>query len=102
MCIRDRYGQILFFALPFFILQNVFQSFCVAAEKPHIGLVVIVAGGLVNIVLDYVFIGVFGWGVVGAALATAAGQILAAVIPIMYFATSKTSRLRLTLSLIHI
>lgn len=91
-----QYGQILFFALPFFILQNVFQSFFVAAEKPHIGLVVIVAGGLVNIVLDYVFIGVFGWGVVGAALATAAGQILAAVIPIMYFATSKTSRLRLT------
>ena len=90
-----QYGRILFFALPFFILQNVFQSFFVAAEKPHVGLAVIVAGGLTNIALDYAFIGVFGWGVVGAALATAAGQALAAIVPIVYFATSRTSRLRL-------
>ncbi len=89
-----QYGQILFIALPFFVLQNVFQSFFVAAEKPHVGLSVVVAGGLLNIGLDYLFIGVFGWGVVGAAIATGAGQILASVVPIIYFATSKTSRLR--------
>ncbi len=88
------YGFLLLGALPFFIVQNVFQSFFIAAEKPKVGLAVVVAAGVTNIVLDYLFIGVLGWGIAGAALATATGQILAAAVSATFFARSKTSRLR--------
>ena len=88
------YGRILLFALPFFVLQNMFQSFFIAAEKPQVGLVVTVASGVTNIVLDYLFIVVFGWGIAGAAVATAVGQLLGAAVSVAYFARSKTSRLR--------
>ena len=52
------YGRILVVALPLFIIQNVFLSFFIAAEKPQMGLVVTVAAGVTNIVLDYLFIAV--------------------------------------------
>ena len=44
--------------------------------------------------LDYLFIAVLGWGIAGAAVATAAGQALAAAVSVAFFARSKTSRLR--------
>ena len=72
------YGRILLVALPLFIVQNVFLSFFIAAEKPQVGFAVTVAAGVTNIVLDYLFIAVLGWGIAGAAVATAAGQALAA------------------------
>lgn len=90
------YGRILVVALPLFIVQNVFMSFFIAAEKPQMGLVVTVAAGVTNIVLDYVFIAVLGWGIAGAALATAIGQALAAAAAAAFFARSATSRLRFT------
>ena len=58
------------------------------------GLAVTIAAGVANIVLDYLFIAVLGWGIAGAALATALGQALAAVAAVAFFASSKTSRLR--------
>lgn len=88
------YGRILLAALPLFIVQNVFLSFFIAAEKPQMGLMVTVLAGVTNIVLDYLFIAVLGWGIMGAALATAAGQLLAAAASTAFFARSKTSRLR--------
>lgn len=94
------YGRILVVALPLFIVQNVFLSFFIAAEKPQMGFIVTVAAGVTNIVLDYVFIVVLGWGIAGAAIATAAGQALAAVASAAFFARSKTSRLRFTRPLV--
>ena len=88
------YGRILLAALPFSVLQNMFQSFFIAAEKPYVGLAVTVAAGLSNIVLDYLFIVVFGWGIAGAAVATMVGQVLGAAVSVAYFARSRTSRLR--------
>lgn len=70
------YGRFLMVALPFFMLQNVFQSFLVTAEKPGLGLVVTVAAGLTNVVLDFTMIGVLRWGIVGAALATGLSQVV--------------------------
>ena len=68
------YGRILLVALPLFIVQNVFLSFFIAAEKPQVGFAVTVAAGVTNIVLDYLFIAVLGWGIAGAAVATTAGE----------------------------
>ena len=59
------YGGILLAGQTMFMLQNVFQSFLITAEKPHFGLGVTVAAGLTNIILDFLFIAVFRWGVAG-------------------------------------
>ncbi len=90
------YGRILLCAIPFFILQNVFQSFLVTAEKPTLGLIVTIGAGLTNIVLDYLFVGVLKYGLAGAAAATAASQIIGGIIPIIYFIRKNSSLLKLT------
>ena len=69
------YGRILFATQTAFILQNMFQSFLVAAEEPVLSLKINIAAGLTNVVFDYLFIAVFEWGVAGAAIATGMGQI---------------------------
>lgn len=93
LCIR--YGNIVQLALPAYVLQFAFQSFCVAAEKPNLSLTMMVVSGVCNIILDALFVGVFHWGLVGAASATAFSQIVGAVIPLIYFARPNTSLLRL-------
>lgn len=90
------YGRILFAALPLFILQNIFQSFLVTAEKPSFGLAVTVAAGLTNVVLDYLFVAVFQWGIEGAGIATGISQAVGAVIPLVYFVRKNDSLLHLT------
>lgn len=89
------YGRIILCALTAFMLQNVFQSFLVTAERPKLGLGVTVAAGVANMVLDFVFIAVFHWGVVGAAAATAASQIIGGFVPLIYFFSPNTSLLKL-------
>lgn len=89
------YGTVLLPATTAFILQSEFQSFLVAAEKPQFGLWMTVAAGMTNIVLDALFVGLFRWGLVGAALATGISQMVGGVIPLLYFVKSKTSPLRL-------
>lgn len=90
-----KYGSIILPALTFFIFQNVFQSFFVTAEKPRLGLLVTVAAGVTNIVLDALFVAVFDWGLEGAALATALSQFVGGVIPLFYFSFKNNSLLKL-------
>lgn len=89
-----KYGRILICAVPFFMLQNVFQSFFITAGKPDTGLKISILSGVTNMVFDFLFIGGFRWGVTGAGLATALCQIVGAVIPLFYFARKNTSLLR--------
>ena len=89
------YGYIVQSVLTAYILQYAFQSFCIAAEKPNLSLGMTVAAGCTNIVLDALFVGVFRWGLIGAAWATAIAQTLGAVIPLVYFARPNRSLLRL-------
>lgn len=85
------YGAILIVSLTFSMLQNAFQSFFVTAGKPELGLKVIVAAGMTNIVLDALFIAGFGWGLVGAAVATVIGQVVGGLVPVIYFARANNS-----------
>lgn len=90
------YGRILLAGQPFFILQNIFQSFFVTAEKPRLGLLVTASAGVLNIVLDAVLVAGCGLGLLGAAIATLTSQIFGGVFPIIYFALRNNSLLRLT------
>ena len=89
------YSSLVLLGLPFFMLQNVFQSFFITAEKPKLGLYVTIAAGVTNMVLDFLFVAVFEFGVAGAALATAISQFVGGVIPLIYFGRKNTSLLRL-------
>lgn len=79
------YGRIVTGFTFAFMLQNVFQSFFIAAEKPRLGLIVTVAAGVTNMALDALFIAVFDWGVAGAAIATGLSQCVGGVLPLIYF-----------------
>lgn len=91
------YARIILIALPFNILQYLFQSFFVTAEKPHLGLLTTVCAGVVNMVLDAVLV-IFlpqEYKLAGAAIATAASQTIAGMIPLFYFFRKNSSILRL-------
>ncbi len=90
-----RYGRILIGFHTAYMVQNVFQSFFVTAERATMGFIVTVAAGLTNIILDALFVAVFRWGIVGAAVATGISQTVGAVVPVVYFAKKKGSLLRL-------
>lgn len=91
------YGRIVLCALPFLVLQFLFQSFFVAAEKPRIGLFVIIAAGITNMVLDAVLVTLLPqeYKLAGAAIATAASQFVGGFVPLIYFIRPNSSILRL-------
>lgn len=90
------YGRIVIGFNTAYMLQNVFQSFFITAERPKLGLWVTVAAGVTNMVLDALFMAVFHWGVAGAAIATGISQIVGGVLPLIYFLRPNTSLLRIT------
>ena len=89
------YARITLLSMPAFMLQNVFQSFFVTAEKPKLGLGVIVIAGVTNMVLDFLLVGVFQIGLVGAAFATVTSECIGGLFPILYFARKNSSLLKL-------
>lgn len=90
------YGRTVLIFNTAFMLQNTFQTFLAAAEKPKLGLYTTIAAGITNIILDALFIAVFKWGVAGAALATGISQCVGGVLPFIYFAKPNDSLLRIT------
>lgn len=89
-----QYAQILVLSMTAFMLQNVMQSFFIAAGKPKMGLYISIFAGLTNIIGDFLFIAVFNWGLQGAALASALSQVVGGIIPIFYFFSKNSSSLR--------
>lgn len=89
------YGRIITISVTPFMLQVFFQSFMPTAGKPQIGLAVTLTAGISNIVLDFLFVGVFKWGIVGAAAATVTGESIGGIVPLIYFISKNSSSLRL-------
>lgn len=91
------YGRIILCALPFYVLQLLFQSFFVTAEKPQLGLIVTVCAGATNMVLDAVLVMLLPqeYKLAGAAIATAASQTVGGVFPLIYFSRKNSSTLSL-------
>lgn len=90
------YGKYILIGLVAFMLQMEFQSFFVTAEKPQLGLIFTLASGCTNMLLDALFVGIFKWGIIGAALATVLSQVVGGFGPLFYFFSKNNSLLRLT------
>ena len=67
----------------------------ICAEKPRMGFVITIAAGVVNMVLDWLFMGVLGMGLESAAAASVIGQSVGGFIPLIYFIRPNRSLLRL-------
>lgn len=91
------YARIILLALPCYVLQVMFQSFFVAAEKPNLGLTVTISSGVTNMVLDAVLVILLPQQhkLAGAAAATAMSQVVGGVVPLFYFFRKNDSILRL-------
>ena len=79
------YTTILLTFAPALFLQCIFQILFVTAGKPMLGLISTVAGGLGNMILDYIFMGHMGMGVEGAAIATVISYFIPAITGIIFF-----------------
>lgn len=90
------YMSWIIFSAPFGVLALIFQSFFVTAAKPGLGLVVSTAGGVINIVLDYVLIAVCGMGTVGASIGTAIGNSVPGIFGLCYFLARRRGLIVLT------
>lgn len=91
------YGRVILIAIPFFMLQVMFQSFFVAAEKPNLGFVVTFTSGIVNMIGDALLVTLMPmeYKIIGAALATSLAQVIGGIIPLIYFIRKNNSILRL-------
>lgn len=87
------YTSILLWLAPAYLLQSVFLILFVTAGRPGLGLGVTVGGGLVNVVLDYVFMGPLHMGIAGAALATVLGYCVPAIAGLWFFSRQRGSPL---------
>lgn len=88
------YGGIMISCQTAIMLQTVFQSLLPAAEKPTMGLVLTVTAGGVDMLFNALFIIVFRWGIVGAAVSSVIGQFIGSVVPLVYFSRKNSSLLR--------
>ena len=90
------YGRIIMLAQFTFILQFAFQSFFVIAERIKIGFLFTLSAGVTNIVFDLLFVGLFKWGVIGAAAATITGQAVGGFGALIYFIVKKDGIIHIT------
>ncbi|ORX79336.1 mate-domain-containing protein [Anaeromyces robustus] len=92
------YGRILCISLTAFILQNSFQSFLIAAERPKLGLLCSVIAGVINMILDFLLIYVFKLGIKGAAIATGISQCFGGILPLIFFMSKNSTNYRLVIT----
>ena len=96
------YGKILIAGEVAFMTQNLFQVFCMVAERPNLGFALSIIAGLVNMGLDALLIVGLDMGIAGAGVATIAAQVIASLVAIIYFARKNKCLLRLAKPSFHI
>lgn len=84
-----RYLKILMLFAPMCMLQTLFQSYLITAGKPALGLILTIGAGILNGILDYIFIVPLNMGIGGAAFATGIGQSIPAIAGCLFFFFSK-------------
>ena len=84
------YGSVIIIGGPIWVMQVLFQSYLVTADRPGMGLWLSIGAGVTNIVLDLLFVGVLGWGLTGAAAASVTGMVVGGLVPLTVFFNKKS------------
>lgn len=93
MCYEYAHTSLLF--MPITIFSCVFFMFYIARGKAALGMAITASAGLINVILDYVFIAVLDMGLFGAALATGIGYSVSGLMGLLYFAFNRRGSLYL-------
>lgn len=92
-----RHSQAYFFyitlGIPFYMFGQAMNPVIRADGSPKFAIVSTLAGAVINIILDPIFIFIFKWGMMGAAVATVIGQFVTAVLAVWYLLHTKTVKL---------
>ena len=80
--------------IPFYMFGQAMNPVIRADGSPKFAMISTVAGAIINIILDPLFIFVFKWGMTGAAVATVIGQIATALLAVFYLFRTKTVKLK--------
>ena len=91
--VRYRQFQRIYLGVPFYMFGQAMNPIIRSNGSPKFAMASTLAGAAVNIVLDPIFIFVFRWGMMGAAVATVLGQILTAALSVWYLCHMKAVRL---------
>ena len=91
----NTYGRIMIAGVFLYIMQGYFHPFFSVNETSHLGFIFTLVSGLTNMFLDFLLIGVFRLGVIGAASASLSGMFISAVGPFLYFSLRKNNLIRL-------
>ncbi|HNX29799.1 MAG TPA: MATE family efflux transporter [Syntrophomonadaceae bacterium] len=86
---RD-YVTIIMFAAPIISFSMGANNFIRAEGNPRMAMYTQIIGAIINIILNYVFIFIFGWGIKGSALATLIAQSVAALWVLSYFLSGRS------------
>lgn len=86
---RDYLSRYLFFTIPILLMNN-FTLYMIAAGKAGLSMICSVAGGVLNMILDYLLIGVFRKGIAGAAIATGLGYLVTAAAGLILFSNKNS------------
>lgn len=84
------YLSIIIFFLPFYLTSYVFEIMVKADGRPSLTTILMLMSAFTNIVLDYVFIFKFHWGLRGAAIATGLAQTIPTIGYLIYFLSDKS------------
>ncbi|MBS5588475.1 MAG: MATE family efflux transporter [[Clostridium] spiroforme] len=85
---QDYLGHYLLFTIPILLMNN-FSLYLIASGKSAVSFICSVAGGIVNIILDYLLIKVVNIGISGAAIATGLGYSVTAIVGFIIFCNKK-------------
>lgn len=91
--LAEEYGFWIFLGIPFYVFGQAMNPIIRSDGSPRFAMVSTLLGAAVNIILDPIFIFACKWGMMGAAVATVAGQVLTAALAAWYLFHTKTVRL---------
>lgn len=87
-----QYFNLILAFFPIYMLSNMMNAIIRADGSPNWAMLSMLAGAIINIILDPIFIYWAKWGMFGAALATVIGQTVSFIIAVIYFFHTKTFR----------
>lgn len=79
--------------IPFYMFGQTLNSVIRSDGSPRFAMISLLVGAVTNIILDPIFIFIFKWGMMGAAVATVIGQVFSALLSVWYFFHMKSVKL---------
>ena len=80
--------------IPFYMFGQAMNPVIRADGSPKFAMISTLAGAAANIILDPIFIFAFKWGMMGAAVATVIGQVITALLAVLYLCRAKTVKIK--------